>query len=134
MEDEKNTTTDTPLEVKIEDTAIQELVELIKLEREEKKELEELEKAQEEKLQEELLQDEENISLYQENLLSLQEGETETSSLMLLELQTLNENIVLQNEKLEQQMDLTVEGTFMITLTIAISISIKIFIEQISKW
>ena len=106
------------------------------LEEEQRIELEEKEALEKEQLEneEKLLQDEEIISVHQENVLSLQETETENSSLILLELQTLNENIVLQNEKVDDLTDITVESGFMITLSIAIVMSIKIFIDQISKW
>lgn len=131
---ETGTPEETPIVVELDETPIQELIDLIIEDREIEKEEKELEKAEEEKLQEEVLQDEEITSGYQENLLLLQEGENETSSLMLLELQTLNENIILQNEKIDSLTDITVESGFMVVLSIAVAFSIKVFVDQVSKW
>lgn len=57
----------------------------------------------------------------QMNALADQMGEINTTMLLLVDVN-------------EQQNDLIVEGSFMVTLAICVVVSIKVFIDQISKW
>lgn len=57
----------------------------------------------------------------QMNALADQMGEINTTMLLLVDVN-------------EQQNDLIVEGSFMVTLAICVVVSVKVFIDQISKW
>lgn len=92
-----------------------------------------LEKEQELKTQELELKHEET-----QKLLEIQE-ETSTDYIELLQNQndlisTLAMNDEILFEKLDQQNDIFVEGSFMLTLAFLVGLAVKILIEQISKW
>lgn len=50
------------------------------------------------------------------------------------QMDSINTTMSILVEKTEEQNELIIEGSFMITLAIAIVVSIKVFIDQISKW
>lgn len=95
----------------------------------EKEELTEV-KSNEEKLLEDKTLDE----TYKENLLSVQTLQAETSTDLLTEIQTLNSNVLLQNEKLDNQNDLIIESSLTLIITIVVVAAVKVFIGQITKW
>lgn len=74
------------------------------------------------------------LSALQENQTALSNAFTEQTAMLTAEMQTLNSNTLVLIEKTELQNGLITEGSFMITLTIIITLGLKIFIGQISKW
>ena len=50
------------------------------------------------------------------------------------QMNSINTTMTVLVEKTEEQNQLIIEGSFTITLAIAIVVSIKVFIDQISKW
>lgn len=92
-----------------------------------------LEKEQELKTQELELKQEET-----QKILEIQE-ETSTDYIELLQNQndlisTLIMNDEILFEKLDQQNNIYVESSYMLTLAVLVGLAVKILIEQISKW
>jgi len=50
------------------------------------------------------------------------------------QMESINTTMTILVEKTEEQNNLIIEGSFTITLAIVIVVSIKVFIDQISKW
>lgn len=50
------------------------------------------------------------------------------------QMDSINTTMTILVDKTEEQNNLIVEGSFTITLAIAIVVSVKVFIDQISKW
>lgn len=76
------------------------------------------------------LEDEE----YANTVMTLQETQAQSIDDILLEMQTLNQNAIALTEQAQNQTTIVTEGAFMITLAVVISASMKLLIEQISKW
>lgn len=100
-------------------------------EKEEQKQIEIQQKKEDElnakKTLEESTQDKENALSYQENTLSLQEGQADSLQELVLEMKSTNEHLQKQN-------DFITESSILLMLTIMITMSVKIFIDQISRW
>lgn len=118
--------------------SITELVEVIQTEQEIKAEEKALE---EEKAVEESVQAETDYQNMQTVYQTSSESQTLAIEGLQAEMATMNSNMEAMtvafgemNETMLKQNDLIVEGSFTITLAIAIVVSIKVFIDQISKW
>ena len=74
------------------------------------------------------------LSALQENQTLLTEAFAEQSAMIAGAFEELNANTLVLIEKTDLQNDLITEGSFMVTLALVIAISVKIFIDQISKW
>lgn len=139
MENEQQPTEELipPVDLTGLETKLNELVEVMETEQElkaEEKALEEEQALQEEeqaKKDEELAK--ENETTFQTMQTNLQTS-SDTQTLILEEMKTMNTNMILLHEKTDQQNDLIIESSFTITLAIVIVVSIKVFIDQISKW
>lgn len=88
--------------------------------------------------EEKLLQDKENSETYQENLLSVQEGQTDSLNALLVEMQTLNEQFITYQEQSTEhntlQNQILVEGLLGVILALIIVPAVKDFFGQITKW
>lgn len=67
-------------------------------------------------------------------VMSLQESQATTLDDILSEMQTLNENVVLLQEKTDFQNEVITESAVMITIAVVMASGVKLFLEQISKW
>lgn len=117
--------------------SLTELVEVIQQEHELKIEEKALEEEQALLEQEQAIKDEEIATENETTLQTIQttmETTSDTQTLILEEMKTMNTNMVVLHEKTAEQNDLIVESSFTITLAIVIVVSIKVFIDQISKW
>lgn len=84
--------------------------------------------------EENLLEVQANQESYQVDLLSTEEAQAADLNLLVTEIQTLNENTLLQMEKMDNQNFLIVESSLTLVITIVIVAAVKIFIDQITKW
>lgn len=84
----------------------------------------------EQEAQEKAKSDEEHAS----NVMSLQESQVTTLDDILREMQTLNQNAVVLQEKMDNQDEIIAEGAFMITIAVIMSAGVKLLVEQLSKW
>lgn len=92
------------------------------------KETEEQEKKEQQKIDQAVLKEQKELTEFYKSTLS---ATSETNSDLLLELQTLNENFLLEQEK---QNALHAESTITIVLAIVIALSLQSFFSQITKW
>lgn len=119
------------------ETKLTELVEVMEKEQEIKLEEKALEEEQALLEEQQAVKDEElakeNETTFQTMQTNLQTS-SDTQTLILEEMQTMNANFIVLHDKTDQQNDLIIESSFTITLAIVIVVSIKVFIDQISKW
>lgn len=92
------------------------------------KEMQEQEKKELQKVDQAALKEQKELTEFYKSTLT---STNETNSDLLLELQTLNENFLLEQEK---QNALHAESTIIIVLTIVIALSLQSFFSQITKW
>lgn len=124
--------------------SITELVEVIQTEQEIKAEEKVL---AEEELAKEVVENEESqanlqdmqtvVQTTSESQEAILEGLSSLSGQMsglATQMDSINTTMSILVEKTEEQNDLIIEGSFTITLAIVIVVSIKVFIDQISKW
>lgn len=110
---------------------LQDFMELLNHQKEteekEKIEQQKLEEAAQKELEKEKKEEKELTTFYKTTLTDA----NTTNSELLAEVQTLNENFLLENEK---QNALHAESTIMIVLAIVISLSMQSFFNQLTKW
>jgi len=111
--------------------------EQVKLEKQEEEEflLKQQEELEEGKtLDESLLEAETLEAEYKTTLLSAEEGQTVSLETLIVEMQSLNSNVILQNEKIDVQNNLIIESSLTLLIALVVVVAVKVFIDQITKW
>lgn len=135
MEQEQQEQIDTtgqapPVDLTNLESKLTDLVEVLEADQEQKKAEAENAQLTEAELKEKAKADEEHAK----TVVSLQESQATTLDDILAEMQTLNENAVLMQEKTEFQNEVISESAVMITIAVIMASGVKLFLEQISKW
>lgn len=111
------------------DLAAQEKKEKEQLLLEEKAELTEVKKSEESLLEAQTFETE-----YKESLLLAEETQVDSMEILIGEIQTLNSNTVMQIERMDNQNELIIEASLTLIIVIVVAMSVKIFIDQVTKW